>query len=500
MKYVLTPAEMRDMEARYMLQEEISSLTLMERAAGAMADELIKRLGGAEGKTCVFLCGPGGNGGDGYECARRFAARGGRAVILDALPEASRREDALYMRMRALETKGVWLSESVKDMPRPSAWVDAAFGTGLSRAPEHSLAALFDRIACDRERGSLVISCDIPSGIDGLTGESYGASVRADVTVTFQCEKTGHFLGDGMDAAGELVCVDIGIPDAYLPVDALRLAEPFDIAPFCAPRKRNSHKGTYGHLLLIAGSRGMAGAACLAAGAALRSGAGLVTVACPESVMPIVQSLEPCAMCVPLPENEGAISAEAAPLLRETLLRKTAFAIGPGLSGRCAPEIVRVALASGLPGVLDADALNLISANLSLKELLHENCVLTPHPGEAARLISLLPKDPLQAARSLRIQNCTALYKGAATLICGKSGMFMSISGTPGMARGGSGDVLTGIVGALLSRGVEPETAAWAASEAHGLAGEKAALAMGEIGMTASDILKHLPAVWSEYA
>ena len=496
MSVIVTPAQMREAERRYMREEGVPSPLLMERAARALADEVCALLGGAEGRVCAFACGQGGNGGDGYAAARFFAQRGGRAVVVETGADRLT-ADAAAMREQAKDTRGVWFADAatLAAMPRPDAWVDALFGIGLSRAPEGEIPALIARIAFDRARGALVVACDIPSGIDAATGAAPGACVHADRTVTFQWAKPGQYLGEGMDACGELAVASIGIPEGYAPADAIRMAGQELLR--MPKRRHNTHKGDYGHLLIVAGSAGMAGAACLCAGAALRSGAGLVTVACPASVMPIVQTLEPCAMCLPLAEADGAIAAQAVPALREALCGKSAVAIGPGLSRRCAPEIVRTALESGLPCVLDADALNLLAAQPDLRSLLHARCVITPHPGEAARLVAL-SGDPLADARALAALGCTALYKGAATLVAGPGGMGMSVSGTPGMARGGSGDVLTGIVGALLAQGFDPEAAALTASEAHGLAGEAAAGELSEIGMTARDLLAALPGVWKQ--
>lgn len=496
MKTIVTSAQMRDMERIYMEKCGVSSDGLMLRAARAMTDELCLRIGGAAGKTCVFACGNGGNGGDGYAAARIFAENGGRSVVLDVMPDLPRRPDAARMRRQALEHPGVWQGSDFENMPRPAAWVDCVFGIGLSRAPSDALAALFARIESDRRAGSLVLSCDIPSGLSADTGDVPGASVHADCTVTFECAKPGHYLGHGMDLCGDIVVRSIGIGPEFYPAEPLRLVGKADIAPTCEKRPHFCHKGTFGHLLIVAGSFGMAGAAALAASAALRSGTGLVSIACPSSIVPILQTLAPCAMCIPLPEENGAISSEACPILKEALRGKTAAAIGPGLSAKCAPDAVRCVLESGLSCVLDADALNLIAKNASLRPYLHRKCLITPHPGEAARLAGIDMREPLSAAEALRSLGCTVLYKGATTVVCGDSGRYISKSGTPGMARGGSGDILTGIAGALLARGFDADTAARTASEAHGLAGSLAAGKYGETGMTAQDMLEFLPEVW----
>lgn len=496
MKTIVTSSQMRLLERNYMERTGAASDELMLRASRAMTDELCLRIGGASGKTCVFACGNGGNGGDGYAAARIFAEAGGRSIILDVMPDLPRRPDTARMRRLSLEHANVWQGSEFANMPRPAAWVDAVFGIGLSRAPSNELADLFARIEKDRQSGSLVLSCDIPSGLSADTGATPGMCVRADCTVTFEYAKPGHYLGHGMDVCGEIAVRSIGIGPEYLPDGAINLVEPGDISASCQKRPHFCHKGTFGHLLIVAGSFGMAGAAALSAGAALRSGAGLVTIACPASIVPILQTLAPCAMCIPLPEQDGAISAKAAPVLQSALQGKSAVAIGPGLSRKCSPSVVRTVLESRLPCVLDADALNILSENPDLRPLMHENCLITPHPGEAARLAKIDPADPVSGVGILRETGCTVLLKGSSTVIGGPSGLFMSVSGTPGMARGGSGDVLTGIAGALIARGTGAEAAAWTASEAHGLAGEIAAARVGEIGMTAQDLLSALPEVW----
>lgn len=479
-----------------MERQGVESGELMLRAAKGLTDKLCALLGDVQGKTCTFACGSGGNGGDGYAAARMFAEKGGRAIVLDALPDLPRRPDAEQMRLWALEHPNVWHGTDFSTMPRPAAWVDAVFGIGLNRSPSDELTRLFNRMESDRQHGSIVVSCDIPSGLQADTGETPGICVHADYTVTFAHAKPGHYLGNGMDLCGSVLVHSIGIPLEYLPQDAIHLVEPVDLIRACQRRLHNSHKGMYGHLLLVAGSLGMAGAAALCANAALRSGVGLLTIACPQSIVPILQILAPCAMCLPLPEENGAICAKAVPALREALLGKDAIAIGPGLSRKCPADVVQTVLESDLPCLLDADALNIISENKDLLRLLHKDCVITPHPGEAARLVRTDLHNPLASLHALQSLGCTVLLKGAATLISGAEGTYMSVSGSPGMARGGSGDVLTGIAGALLARGFDTLAAAWMASEAHGLAGELAADRVGEIGMTAQDLISTLPEVW----
>ena len=250
------------------------------------------------------------------------------------------------------------------------------------------------------------------------------------------------------------------------------------------------------------------GAAALCATAALRSGAGLVTLACPASLVPIAQVLAPCAMALPLAEADGAIAAGAVGPLEAALMGKHAFACGCGLSRRAAPEVVRLLLGCGLPGVFDADALNLIAESDDLKELLQPHHLLTPHPGEAARLLGRAVTDPVADARALSDLGCQALLKGATSVVCVDGQPWLSASGCAGMAKGGSGDALTGLTGALIAQYAASGTAmtgaalarcAAVASEIHGRAGELAQARMGARGMCATDLVAALPDAFTDY-
>lgn len=487
MKTVLTAEEMRALE-RACFSRGMRSIDAMERAAEAVVDVLNRRL--APGSTVCFACGPGNNGGDGFAAARLYALAGGRSVAVPACEAAKLSGDARTNYERAMNTPRVWFREAAEPFERPRAWVDALFGTGLSRPADGAIAALIARMQADRRAGSLVVAADVPSGLDATTGDALGAAVVADVTVTFQHLKAGHVLSSGPEYCGEVIVAPIGLAGEV--AGAARLIERSDLAGAIPARRRESHKNTFGHLLLIAGCVGMAGAALISARAALRSGVGLVTVACPESIVPIIQSGAPGAMCAPLPEADGAISGAAVSMLARRLEGKTAVAVGPGLSRRAHPDLVRAALESGLPAAVDADALNLIADNPALAPLIRAHHVLTPHPGEAARLIGEKPRDVISGARALARLGATVILKGPTSAILGEN-LYLSMSGTPGMARAGSGDVLTGVLGALLARGIPAERAAWLADELHGIAGEGADAKYGENSMTATDIVDSLP-------
>ncbi len=484
MKPVFTAEEMRFAENSY-FAKGVSSLTLMERAAGELARRVLMLL--PKDGTCAFACGSGGNGGDGYAAARLLSEKGVRTVILQA--SKPRNPDAVTNCERAKSTVfAISDTSALERLPKPDVWVDCLFGIGLSRAPDENHARLIQRINEDHENGSLVISCDLPSGLNADTGETPGECVWADETVTFQVYKRGLLLQKGVDFCGNVTVADIGISEDCYPSGAMRLVEDEDVKSVLPKRLRSAHKNDFGHLLIVAGSLGMAGAAAITALSALRSGAGLVTVACPESIEPILQTLVPCAMCIPLPEKDGALSDEALGKLESAIGGKSALAVGPGLTLKCSEKCIRFALECGVKAVFDADALNIIGRNADLKALLKPCHAVTPHPGEAARLLGEKLTDACLAAERLSLCGCAALVKGPCSVIKQK-GLFISSSGCTGMAKGGSGDALTGIVGALLAQGLDCETALWAASQLHGRAGEKAQEKYGTASMLASDLV-----------
>ena len=498
MKTLITPEAMRKLEAAYFREKSVLSIDLMERAAAAYSAAIEEKFG--RGRVC-FVCGSGGNGGDGLAAARLHVSRGIPAeIILAAEPKTP---DAIENLRRAAEAGvPVHAADELDSLPEPDVWGDAIFGIGLTRAPEGVPAQLIRHMNASP---ATIAAADVPSGLDARTGKALDPCVRADLTVSFQHAKTGHYLADAFDVCGEIRAVGIGVTDDIPVTESAQMIEASDIKKLLKKRPRNMHKGMAGHLLLVAGSFGMAGAAAIAANAALRTGAGLVSIACPVSIVPILQTLAPCAMCIPLPEIDGALSAEGAEILRGAISGKSAVAVGCGLSRRAAPEILRAVLESGIPAVIDADGLNILSEYADLRSLLHKNAILTPHPGEASRLLGFFPADPVSAAAKLHAETGAAVaLKGTATVIAGKN-LYLSAAGTSGMARGGSGDALTGITGALLAEGIDaPEdtriglTAALAC-QIHGLAGEAAAKKHTARAMTAMHLVECLGEVFRQY-
>lgn len=505
MKTLIDPKTMQLCEAAYFEKSGIPSIRLMENAARLMCDTIVRRIGG--GKCAYFACGPGGNGGDGYACARMYAESGGKCVIFAA--GAPKRADAAE-NAKKCAAMGVDIRESgeIDRFERPDIWVDALYGTGLSREADEASAALIDRINRDHALGSDVVSADIPSGLRGDNGLACAHCVRADLTVAFHFPKYGHYLQDGLDVCGEIVSGTIGFPEDAFPENLPHLITPQDLRYAFPRRMRNSYKGTYGHLLIVAGSMGMAGAAAMCAQAALRSGVGLVSIACPESIVPILQVLAPCAMCIPLKEKNGAVCEGSEAALRCALEGKTAIVIGCGLSRLVPESVIRTILESELPCVIDADAINIISESETLKAMLSMCHILTPHPGEASRLIGHKIDFSIADAREIADLGATVVLKGAGRIIVGKNAVYLSSAGGCGMARGGSGDIFSGILGAILAaHGVKREAyfavlpcLAAVACEIHGLAGEIAQSKFGAISMNAGDIIDCLPEVFERYA
>ncbi len=501
---LISPGNMQACEKHYFETSGVPAIDIMENAARALADAALSRF--PDAKNIYIACGPGGNGGDGYACARLLCERGRKCCIF-ATADA-RHPDAITNARRAAEC-GIEIFTETLPEDAPDLWIDCIYGTGLNKKPDGFALDLLCRIHYDHFRnGSGVIACDIPSGLNGHTGIAYPGCVPCDITVTFQIPKFGLYLQDGLDRCGEIITADVGFPGEAFPEDAHCLIQKNDLK-FMIPKrwKRNVYKGSCGHLLIIAGSFGMAGAAALCSQAALRSGVGLVSIACPESIVTILQTLAPCAMCIPLPEENGVISADALPLIQEALKGKTAVAMGCGLTQKVPEEIIRCVLEHEIPAVIDADAINIIAKSENLKALLSDRHILTPHPGEAARLIGHRIEDPVSDAVKTAALGANVVLKGASRVIADKKALIVSASGASGMARGGSGDIYTGILGAVIAAsGVKKDAyaamlpmLAAAACEIHGLAGELAQQKYGAYAMNSADIIEFLPEVFKTY-
>lgn len=480
------------------------SIELMENAAAALVEDLLAAW--PRTRRVAVVCGPGNNGGDGLAAARRLAAEGISPLVFTLREPEMYRGDAAENATRAREAgiELVALSHpgALRGLARALAGcdvvIDALFGTGLSSRLEGDAARAIRAIG---RAARPVLAADLPSGLSADTGELLGPCVRADRTVAFAAAKRCHVLPPARSFCGRVVVRDIGISAEILArgKTSLEITDPDDVAAVLTPRAANSHKGDYGRLAILAGSRGKTGAAALAARGALRAGAGLVTVFCPASIESAVVAALPEMMTRGLPDRDGELSKKAARVLAEDLLDFDAAAAGPGLGiGPGVLAVLRRLFQSRLPLVCDADALNAFAGEPRAFAR-RAPTILTPHPGEAARLLGIstarVQADRLGAATSLaRESGAVVVLKGSGSLVAAPRGrVLVNPTGTPLMATAGAGDVLTGAVGALLAGGLLPEQAAMAATYLHGAAGERLEKELGDAGLLASELADAIP-------
>lgn len=509
---VLSTEAMQQVDRRAIEELGIPGMVLMENAAVGVADALGERF--PEATTVVVLCGPGNNGGDGLALARHLESRGYRyriyLLVRRSMPKGDAGSQLAILEKAGIPVTTVGPDDSLEPVLTTclaaDVVVDALFGTGLSRPLEGHFGELVVALG---HRAPPILAVDLPSGLDGGRGEPPGPHLRARLTVTFAAPKVAHVLPPASEAIGELVVTDLGIPPRLVeeaPGD-LHLLTAADLAPSFVPRSPDSHKGTYGHGLLVAGGPGKAGAAILGARAAVRGGAGLVTVAVPEPLLATVDggSLESMTLSLRA-DDVGAVAAAAFDGLAAAIEGKTALAIGPGLglADDTVALIRRLAAETTLPLVLDADALNAHVGHLDALAGRGGPTVLTPHPGEAARLLGQssaeIQADRLAAARRLAAESGSlVVLKGHRSLIADpEGGVWINPTGNPGMASGGSGDVLTGLLLALLAQGWDPLVACQLGVWLHGRAGDLALVEGAPEALCAGDLVDHLGAAFAE--
>ncbi len=500
MKPILTPDEAGALD-RGAQEAGTPAGALMERAGRAAARAVVDLAGGVYGRRCVVVSGKGNNGGDGLVAARHLSRWGMRVTVFAVEPTDALREPAAG-NLRALGDVGVrvrgWSPASLAhELARADVAVDAIFGTGFRGFPEDEWA---EAIGALNEGMAPIVAVDIPSGVNGATGAVEGAAVRAELTVTFGAAKVGVMLLPGAELAGAVRVVDIGFPEGIVHAEAF-LVTPGDVTAWLPVRPVDTHKRATGVLVIVAGSRGMTGAPALVAEAAGRIGAGLVTVAAPAEIVPTIQSRLSEAIFLPLPSTErGTIGRDALPAVLELLGRAHAVVIGPGLTTdeETAGFVRDLVRASPVPLVIDADGLNAFAGHAPDLADRVADAVLTPHAGEAARLAAagarVLAADRLGHVRAIaRETDAVTLLKGSRTIVAEPSGAArINPTGGPVLATAGSGDVLTGVIGGLLSRGLSPVDAASAAAYVHGLAGSLAGRRTGE-GTLAGDIAAAIP-------
>jgi NAD(P)H-hydrate epimerase len=504
---VLNSAQMREADRRTIEEIGIPSLVLMENAGRQVVAAIEAIHGDLLDRQVAVLCGRGNNGGDGFVVARTLVQRGVDVAVFLFGRVADVRGDA-RINLEVLGRLGLTIVEvddsqawelHFSEVSDCSLIVDAIFGTGLN-AP---VSGLIESVIADvNESGITVVSIDLPSGLSADSAEPIGESVEADTTVTLAAPKLPLVLPPGERAAGDIVIADIGVPaDVLEQVDGPRveLLTRASMRELITPRTADSNKGDFGRVLIVAGSRGKTGAAHLSAVGALRSGAGLVTVATPASCQAVVASMGPEYMTEPLDEANGGIDAGCVDRILE--LARDVIAVGPGLGQGPATCDFITALVdrATMPLVIDADGLNAFRAHperLAGRE--GRDVIITPHPGEMARLVGM-STDEVQASRLEIARNFAVAHhvyvvlKGHRTLIATPDEkVFINPTGNPGMATGGTGDVLTGMVAAWLAQLLDAEAACKLAVYLHGMAGDLAEADEGEVAMTSADLAGHI--------
>ncbi len=509
---ILNASQMREIDRLTIEEVGIPGPVLMENAGREIFREIERRFPHLHEEKIVIVAGKGNNGGDGLVVARHLANHGAKPLVLLLATEDEVKGDAALnlsiARAAGLDVREVKSGEDWRRRKGPLAEatviVDAIFGTGLLRPAEGLQARAIEDINASR---GFKVAVDIPSGLSSDSFELIGPAVQADLTVTLGAPKIAHVLPPAEGLVGELVVADIGLPRRLLEDPALKLEVPGRRAlqPVFERRKNDTHKGTYGHVLVISGSFGKTGAAVMAGKAALRTGAGLVTVATPASCLPIIARSMAELMTEPLPETpEKTIAAPAADRAAALARGKEAVLVGPGLSTHASTGEFLYNLLPKLsgPAVIDADALNLLGLRPEMLARLPRPAVLTPHPGEFARLTGLSTAEVLKRRLELAPafaakHNVYLVLKGYRTLVAAPDGrLFINPTGNPGMATGGSGDVLSGILASLLAQVKDPFLSALAGVYVHGLSGDLAAEALSEKALVAGDIIRYLPKAW----
>lgn len=519
---ILTAEQMREADRLTTERLGIPGLQLMENAGEGVVQFLLREVVDLKSRYVVVLCGKGNNGGDGFVVARRLREAGVRCAVMLFADSASVKGDAAT-NLDALRRDGIEVTV-VTDEKAWDGWreeleeadlvVDALLGTGLSGAVTGLLARVIEDVN-RRPRRVRVVAVDTPSGLPSDASAAAGPVVRADWTVTFTAPKVGQLLSPDCENVGRLAVYEIGTPRKWFDEDAsLRMTwlEPGEFRGLPLRRKADSNKGTYGHALIVAGSRGKAGAAGLAGWAALRSGAGLATVATPHDALPTVAGYLPELMTAALEQTDaGSVSLRNFDYDRfdELCKGKSVLAMGPGLGTHAeTQDFVRaVVKKTELPLVLDADGLNALAASPDAAgERRGPAMVLTPHPGEMGRLLGCstadVQRDRVGAARRAAEKfKAFIVLKGFRTIVATPDGRFLiNSTGNPGMATAGTGDVLTGMLAGLTAQfGIENwERMIGLGVWLHGLAGDLAANRFGEAPMTASDLIGAIPAAYAQ--
>jgi len=507
--YLVTASEMQQMDRETIESFGIPGRVLMENAGLGATRVLLDKFDDIINKNVGVIAGHGNNGGDGFVIARYIAQKGSDVTVY-LLAESARVKGDAAANLKLLAPLNVPVVEMPDEqsflahktgMLHQEIWIDALLGTGLKSDVKGYFKKIIKFI---NDLSKPVFSVDIPSGLNSDTGQVCGSCIRAQATATFAFAKTGHILFPGAEYTGYLEIIDIGIPDyiakSIRPKQHLLTQEKIRVA--FRPRSPDAHKGTTGHVLVVSGSVGKTGAAAMTAMSAMRSGAGLVTLAIPESLNTVLETQVLEAMTYPLPETENGIIGESSfNKIIDLLSGKKCLAIGPGLGEAAETKklVHRIIKESPVTIVLDADGLNNIAGSTEILKKAKAPLILTPHPGEIARLIDSttgsVQKDRITCARKFAEKfNVHVVLKGAKTIIAHPEGnIFINPTGNPGMASGGMGDVLTGIIAGLLAQGYSPESATHAGVYLHGAAADALAEKIGPFGYLATEVMNAIP-------
>ncbi len=529
---IVSTEKIRELDRLTIEKFGVPGALLMERAGQGIAAGVIRlsREHHLAGNKALLIAGHGNNGGDAFVAARFLKDAGFAVQVLLAGEKAKLRGDALchFKKMtrhkvpfKELKSENDWHKLAAENKYCPEIIVDGVLGTGLE-GKARGVAAAAIRFINALSGKSLVVAIDIPSGLDSDTGDAKGDSpspsamakrdsVRADLTITLGLPKKGLVEQSALEYVGRVEVVDIGLPSALtgkIKPD-IELITPADISPLFPRRGRNSHKGTYGHILIMGGAGGYSGAMTLAALSAVRSGAGLVTVVVPERLVPLVAINVPEAMVHGAPETEsGSLDSACWEKWGKKLGEFSAILAGPGMTRHPATRrLVEMILRdSKIPVVLDADALNVFAGEALKLSSRTAQLVITPHPGEMARLLGMTAAQVQSnragtAGKASALTNSTTVLKGAGTIVAGQDKpLQINMTGNPGMSSGGMGDVLAGLLGGLLAQGMKPFDASRAAVYLHGRAGDLAAAGTSEQTLIAGDLISFLPDAFREVA
>jgi hydroxyethylthiazole kinase-like uncharacterized protein yjeF len=510
MMKVATAEEMQELDRKAIETYRIPGIVLMENAGRGAAEVISRTFPDFHRKKFAIIAGKGNNGGDGFVIARYLLNKGVLVRVYLLTDPKGLRGDAetnfhVFHRMKG-EVISVPSSKDYikvkKDLERFDLLVDGIFGTGLDAEVRGYYREVIDHLNMLQKP---IVAIDIPSGLDADTGKPLGAAIRASLTITFGLPKIGLLIPPGIDYVGEVKVIDIGIPKRLVEEERIPtyLLEKEEIQKWLSiPRRPDTHKGDYGHLLVIAGSVGKTGAAAMASLSALRMGAGLVTLAIPKSLNAIMEAKLTEVMTEPLPETpKQTLSLRAfSPILR-LCENKRAVIIGPGLGTYKETQslILKLIRTLNLPIILDADGITALAAQSKILPVANRLLILTPHPGEMARLIRSQVKDVLDDRIGLsrnfsQSHQVHLVLKGHPSLISTPKGeIFINPTGNPGMASAGAGDVLTGMIGGLVCQGFDILPSLQIAVYLHGLAGDEGAKEMGEKSLIASDLIEKIP-------